>query len=204
MITASQLRAGMAIKYEGQKYKVLAADYHPGQGKMGGATHARLQNLSTATLWEHSFRSDLKLEEIPIDRYTLDFLYADADQCYFMNPESFEQTEIEKGAVGPQAEFLLPGMKLGVEFVEGRPVRVLFPEFAHVSVADTAPPTHQQPDSSFKPALLENGATIMLPLFIKTGDVIRVDLQAMIAEKPVRKVKRQGRAPRVRRPNVIR
>jgi translation elongation factor P/translation initiation factor 5A len=68
MITASQLRAGMAIKYEGQKYKVLTADYHPGQGKMGGATHARLQNLSTATLWEHSFRSDLKLEEIPIDR----------------------------------------------------------------------------------------------------------------------------------------
>ena len=121
-----------------------------------------------------------------------------------MNPESFEQTEIEKSAVGPQAEFLLPGMKLGVEFVEGRPVRVLFPEFAHVSVADTAPPIHQQPDSSFKPALLENGAKIMVPLFIKTGDVIRVGLQAMIAEKPVPKVKRQGRAPRVRRPNVIR
>jgi len=60
-----------------------------------------------------------------------------------MNPESFEQTEIEKSAVGPQAEFSLPGMKLGVEFVEGRPVRVLFPEFAHVSVADTAPPIHQ-------------------------------------------------------------
>jgi elongation factor P len=68
---------------------------------------------------------------------------------------------------------------LGVEFVEGRPVRVLFPEFAQVSVADTAPPIHQQPDSSFKPALLENGAKIMVPLFIKTGDVIRVDLQAM-------------------------
>jgi elongation factor P len=179
MITASQLRAGMVIKYEGQNYKVLAADYHSGQGRMGGATHARLQNLSTATSWEHSFRSDLKLEEILIDRYTLDFLYADADQCYFMNPESFEQTEIENSVVGPQSEFLLPGMKLGVEFLEGRPVRVLFPEFVHVSVADTAPPIHQQPDSSFKPARLENGAKIMVPLFIKTGDVIRVDLQAM-------------------------
>jgi elongation factor P len=96
-----------------------------------------------------------------------------------MNPESFEQTEIENSVVGPQSEFLLPGMKLGVEFVEGRPVRVLFPEFVHVSVADTAPPIHQQPDSSFKPAKLENGAKIMVPLFIKTGDVIRVDLQAM-------------------------
>lgn len=52
MINASQLRAGMAITYEGQDYKVVAADYHPGQGKMGGATHARLRNLATGTLWE--------------------------------------------------------------------------------------------------------------------------------------------------------
>jgi elongation factor P len=178
MITASQLRTGMAIKYEGQKYKVIAADYHPGQGKMGGVTHVRLQSLSTATFWEHSFRSDLRLEEIAVDRYALEFLYADADQCYFMNPESYEQTEIEKSVVGAQAEFLLPGMKLSVEFVEGRPVHVLFPEFVQVSVADTAPPIHQQ-DSALKPARLENDANIMVPLFIKTGDVVRVDLQTM-------------------------
>jgi len=55
MITASQLRTGMAIKYEGQQYKVLVANYHPGQGKMGGATHVRLQNLSTATFWNTVF-----------------------------------------------------------------------------------------------------------------------------------------------------
>ncbi len=179
MITASQLRAGMAIKFEGQNYKVLAADYHPGQGKMGGVTHVRLQNLSTATFWEQSFRSDLKLEEIPVDKYTLEFLYVDADQCCFMNPESYEQTQIEKSVVGPQAELLLPGMKLSVEFLEGRPVRVLFPEFVQLSVVDTAPPIHQQQDSTFKPARLENGVNVMVPLFVKTGDVIRLDLQAM-------------------------
>src|SRR5258708_31423744 len=95
-----------------------------------------------------------------------------------MNPKSYEQTEIEKSVVGPQAEFLLPGIKLGVEFVEGRPVHVLFPEFVQVSVADTAPPIHQQ-DSALKPARLENGANVMVPLFIKTGDVVRVDLQAI-------------------------
>lgn len=179
MTTASQLRAGMAIKYEGQKYRVLSADYHPGQGKMGGVTHVRLENLSTATLWEHSLRSDLKLEEIAVDRYTLEFLYADADHCCFMNPESFEQTEIEKSVVGPQAEFLLAGMKVGVEFVEGRPVRVLFPDFVQVRVADTAPPIHQQQESTLKPARLENDVSVMVPLFVKTGDVIRLDLHAM-------------------------
>ena len=96
-----------------------------------------------------------------------------------MNLESYEQTEIEKSVVGPQAEFLLPGMTLGVEFVEGRPTRVLFPEFVQISVADTAPPIHQQQDSTFKPARLENGVKIMVPLFVKLGDVIRVDLHAM-------------------------
>jgi len=63
MIAASQLRQGMVVRHEGQTYKVLIADYHPGQGKMGGATHARLKNLDTGTTWEHSFRSDLKLED---------------------------------------------------------------------------------------------------------------------------------------------
>src|SRR5260370_25573116 len=109
----------------------------------------------------------------------LEFLHADADQCCFMNPESYEQTEIERSVVGPQAEFLLPGMKLGVEFVEGRPVHVLFPEFVQVSVADTAPPSRQPQDSAFKPARLENAASIIVPLSIKTGDIVRVDLRAM-------------------------
>src|SRR5260370_6255319 len=140
MVSASQLRSGMVVRYENQTYRVVAADYHPGQGKMGGVTHVRLQNLSTAIFWEHNLRSDLKLGEIPVDRYMLEFLHADADQCCFMNPESYEQTEIERSVVGPQAGFLLPGMKLGVEFVEGRPVHVLFPEFVQVSVSDTVHP----------------------------------------------------------------
>jgi len=177
MITASQLRIGMAIKYEGQKYRVLAADYHPGRARwVAKRTYAC--RIFPLRHFGNSLRSDLKLEEIPVERHALDFLYTDADQCYFMNAESYEQTEIEKSVVGSQAEFLLPGMKLSVEFVEGLPVQVLFPEFVQVSVADTAPPIHQQ-DSALKPARLENGANIMVPLFIKTGDVVRVDLQAM-------------------------
>ncbi len=61
MIPASQLRNGMAIRYEGEIYKVLLADYHPGQGKMGGVAHVRLKNLSTGTIWETSLRGDLKV-----------------------------------------------------------------------------------------------------------------------------------------------
>jgi elongation factor P len=191
MVTASQLRNGMAIKYEGQDYRVVAADYHPGQGKMGGATHARLQNLSTGTFWEHSFRAELKLEDIAVERQPLEFLYTDGGTCCFMNAETFEQTEIASEMVGPRSGFLEPGMILGVEFVEGRPVSVLFPDILEVKIADTAPPTHQQQDSASKTAKLENGVEVMVPQFVKSGDVIRLDLQTM---KYMERVKADAKA----------
>jgi len=191
MVIASQLRAGMAVQYQGQGYKVVAAEYHPGQGQMGGATHARLQNLDTGTFWEHSFRADLKLEEIPLEKQTLEFLYADNDRCCFMNPGNFEQTEIPREMVGRQAGFLEPGMKVAVEFVADRPVGVLFPGVLEVKISDTAPPMHQQQDNTFKPAKLENGAEVMVPQFIKTGDVIRLDFATM---KYMDRVKGDGKA----------
>ena len=180
MLTASQLRVGMAIKFEGQRYKVVAAEYHGGQGKMGGATHTRLQNLDTRTFWEHSFRSELKIEEIALEKQALEFLYADGGQCCFMNPETYEQTEVAREFVGePQAGLLETGMKLSVEFLEGRPVSVLFPDVLEVKIVDTAPPIHQQQDSNYKPAKLANGIEVMVPQFVKTGDAIRLDVANM-------------------------
>ena|SRR5215472_14366105 len=179
MIAASQLRPGMAIRYEGQPYRLIAAEYHPGQGRMTGQTHARLRNLSTGTLWEHSFRAELKLEEIPLERHLLEFLYGDDDQCCFMDPVTYEQTEIPRPLVGPQVAFLQSGMQLMVEFCEGRAVNVAWPDTLESRVADTAPPSHQQQDTTFKPAKLENGAEVMVPQFVKIGDVIRLDLENM-------------------------
>jgi elongation factor P len=177
MITASQLRAGMVIRHEGQTYKVLLADYHPGQGKMGGAAHTRLKNLGTGTIWEHSFRSDLKLEDLPVDRRSMEFLYSDSDSHYFMHPETYEQVAIPVSAIADRAPFLEAGMRLGVEFVEDAPVSVLFPDVLEVRIADTTPPIHQQQDNTWKAAHLENGMEVMVPQFIKIGDSIRLDVQ---------------------------
>jgi len=179
MVLASQLRAGMAIQFEGNTYKVMAAEYHPGQGKMPGATHSRLRNLGTGTFWEHSFRPELKLEEVSLEKRSFEFLYADDQLCCFMDPESFEQTEVPIAVVGAQAKFLEAGMRLPLELLEGRPVSVVFPDVLEVKIADTAPPSHQQQTSAFKIARLENGVEVMVPLFVKTGDLIRLDLQNM-------------------------
>ena len=65
MVLASQLRVGAVVRFEGQDYKVIATEYRPGQGRMSGAMHARLRNLDTGTIWEHAFRSELKLDDIP-------------------------------------------------------------------------------------------------------------------------------------------
>ncbi len=179
MIYASQLRPGMAIRFEGDVYKILAADYHPGQGKMGGVTHARLRNLSTGTLWEQNFRADLKLEDLTIEKHPMDFLYSDAEHCHFMNPETYDQVEIPITTLGNQSRFLHPEMRLGIEFVEGRPVSVNFPEVVEVRVAETAPPAHQQQDSTLKSARLENGVEVLVPQFIKTSDLIRVNVDTL-------------------------
>lgn len=190
MVAASQLRNGMAIRFERESYRIIQAEYHPGQGKMGGVTHARLKNLSTGTLWEHSFRSDLKLEDLPVEKQSMSFLYADSEECFFMNPETYEQVGVPASVIGAQAAFLQPEMQLPVEFVEGRPVSVLFPDIIDVRIADTAPPVHQQQDNTLKPGKLENGVEIMVPQFIKAGDMIRLDMQGL---KYVERVKTAGR-----------
>lgn len=176
MITASQLRQGMVVRHEGQTYKVLIADYHPGQGKMGGATHARLKNLDTGTTWEHSFRSELKLEDLPVEKQPMEFLYSDADGCCFMHQESYEQFTIPAATIGEHARFLKEGMELPVEFVDGAPISVLFPDMLEVRIADTTPPIHAQQDSTWKSATLENGVEVMVPQFIKIADMIRLDM----------------------------
>jgi elongation factor P len=176
MITASQLRAGMAIRHENQAYRVLAADYHPGQGKMGGTNHVRLRNLTTGTVWEHSFRAELRLEELAVDRRALEFLYEDGGHCVFMDPESYEQVEVPAAVIGEQRRFLDPGMRLPVEFVEGRAVSAVLPPVVDVVIAETAPALHGQQDSNWKSARLSNGVEIMVPPFIERGETIRLSL----------------------------
>ena len=192
MMVASQLRRGMAIRHQGVIYKIIAAEYHAGQGKMGGVAHLRLQNIDTGSFREHRFRSEEKLEEIPLEKQQMDFLYSDTDHCHFMNPESFEQVAVPRAAVGPAERFLRPEMRLAVEFFEGRPVSVNFPDIVEVRVAETAMPVHSQQDNTWKPAKLDNGVEVMVPQFIRSGEVIRVDVET---GKYVERARTEGKRP---------
>jgi elongation factor P len=178
VVTASELRAGMAVRVEGVLYRVIAAEYHGGQGKMGGVAHAKLRNLETGTLREWRFRGEATIEQVVPERQHLQFLYRDGALGYFMHPETFEQVAIESGVLGRAALFLTEEMSVPVEFVEGRPVGLVFPDIVDVKVADTAPPVHAQAGSNvWKEARLENGLTLQVPPFIASGETIRVEVE---------------------------
>lgn len=174
MVLASQLRAGMAIRYEGEPYRVIAAEYHPGQGKMGGVCHARLQSIRTGTQWEHSFRSEVKLETLTVERRPAEFVYRDGDDYIFMDTQTFEQIALSQRIVGPNAAFLSAQMQVAMEFVDGDPIGVAIPDVLEITVVDTAPVSHGT-DNVWKPATLENGIEVTVPPFVKVGDAIRLD-----------------------------
>jgi translation elongation factor P/translation initiation factor 5A len=100
MVLRSQLRRPMAIS-EGQTYRLVGSEYHPGQGKLGGVTHARLENVGTGTLRDYCFCSELKLQEVAVERQTLEFLSAEGGPCCLMNPHTFEQTDVADGTLDP-------------------------------------------------------------------------------------------------------
>lgn len=193
MIVGSQLRPGTALRVEGELYKVLAADYHAGGGKMGGVVHTKLRNMRTGTLWERRFRADERLEDLVLERQIMQFLYSDADHCYFMNPESFEQVEVPRQVIGPAEKFLQPEMRVPVEFFESQAVSIQFPDIVEQRIAATAPPIHSQQDNTWKTATLENGMELMVPQFIETGEVVRVEVETAKYVERARRGEREAR-----------
>jgi elongation factor P len=190
VISASQLRAGMAVRHEGQVYKVLQVESKAGAGQQGGVVKTRMSNLVSGRFWEHNFRPDERLEELEIERQTMEFLYSDNENSFFMNPDNFEQVEIPVTSLGTGARFLKEGVKVPVEFFEGRPISVVFPEFVEARIANTAAPVHAQQDSTWKEATLDNGVLVMVPLFIAPGEIVRVDVQTARYVERVREKKK--------------
>jgi elongation factor P len=169
----------MAIRLEGETYKVIAADCHGGGGKMGGVTHAKLRNARTGAAREWRFRADEPIEEADLERQPMQFLYADDGLLYFMDPESCEQIAVEAESLGKAAAFLAAGMVVPLEFSAGRPIGMVFPDVVEARVAETAPPAHAQgTDNVWKRARLENGVEVMVPPFIAPGELIRVEIEA--------------------------
>jgi elongation factor P len=176
MVIASQLRPGAVLKIGEDLFKVVESTFHVGQGKMPGSVHAKLRNVLKGTFKELRFRPEERLEDIPLEKQEMEFLYSDADSATFMNPKTYDQVSIPLEAIGGAARFLQAEMKVPVEFHEGQPVSIVFPEVVEMKVETTVQPVHQQQDNTYKYATLENGMELMVPQFIKPGEIVRVEV----------------------------
>jgi len=169
----------MVIRWEGELYKVASASYHAGSGQMGGVTHAKLRNTRTGTVREVRFRADEAVEDVQVERRMMQVLYRDGEATHFMDTETYDQVSIENARLGPAAAYLTEGATVPVEFSEGAPVGIVFPDVVEVQVVDTAPPARGiGTENVWKEARLENGITILVPPFIAPGEWIRVDVEA--------------------------
>jgi elongation factor P len=175
MILALDLHAGMVIRIEQQIYKVIEVESKAGAAKMGGVVRTKLINLRSGRMWEPHFRPQEKLEDLELERQTMEFLFADGDGCTFMRPDTFEQIEVPAVIVGDGRAFLQSGMQVPIEFFEGEPISVVFPDVAEARVVNTASPSHSHQDSTWKVAVLENGLSVRVPLFIAPGEMVRVE-----------------------------
>jgi len=177
MLTASELQPGMVVRVEGQVYRVIEVEAKAAAAKLGGVVKAELSNVDTGRLWEARFRPQERLEDLPVERRNMEFLFREGETCTFMDPNSFEQVEVPNEMLGRAVDFLQSGSNVPLEFFAGRPISAVLPDIMEARVADTAPPSHSQQDSAWKEATLDNGISIKVPLFIAPDERVRIDLR---------------------------
>ncbi|HEX8368971.1 MAG TPA: elongation factor P [Pyrinomonadaceae bacterium] len=174
-LSANDIRKGMVIVFEGAPCKVMEFRHHT-PGNLRAMVQARLRNLRTGSSFEHRFRSNDTLERATMEQHNMEYLYSDGSQHHFMNAETYEQIALSEEDLGDAAQWLMPGLKLEVEFYEGSPIGVKLPDSMELTVTETDPVLKGATVSnSNKPAKLENGVTLTVPPFITEGERIRVN-----------------------------
>ena len=177
MVVASDAKAGMALQLDGKLYKVLEVVRHAGSGQMHGFIELKLKDMRFGHFADRRFKHSDKLEDVELTKRQMDYIYSDNDACYFMDPETFEQVGIPKGAIGEIEKFLKEGMKITVELLSGEAVSVQFAKVIELKVTATGPGIRGGQDNTMKPATVENGVEILVPQFVETGDTVRVDTE---------------------------
>jgi elongation factor P len=175
MIQATQLKKGMCIKHENDLYRVVEAQ-HKTPGNLRGMVQAKIRNLKTGSISDHRFRSVDVVERAILDETEMEFLYQDGDMYHFMNNETFEQLGLSDEVLGTAVDYLIPNLKLAIEFYESRPVGIELPLTVQMKVMETEPAIKGASVSNVgKPAKMETGLVVQVPPFINEGDVIRID-----------------------------
>ena len=174
-IPATQIRRGMVLVFDGQPCRIIEFRHHT-PGNLRAMVQAKLKNLKSGSSFEHRFRAADTVEPAFMETHDLEFMYKGGDTYHFMNTENYDQIEMDDEALGDNAQWMQPGMKIQAEFFEGKAIGIRLPNTMTLEIVETAPVMKSATKSaSFKPAKLENGATVTVPEFIPAGVRVRVN-----------------------------
>ncbi|MEW6679436.1 MAG: elongation factor P [bacterium] len=175
MIKAEEAREGRVVMVDGKLYRVLNLEFG-GAAKAGRIVHLKIQNIENQSITQATFHGNDLIEEITLDKYPMEYIYNDGLNYYFMNKETYEQFAVPSSVVGGISQYLKENTEIMVEFYDGKPVNIDFPKTITLKVESTASAIHEGSSGApFKSATLENNMEILVPQFIKEGDVIIVD-----------------------------
>lgn len=174
MITATQLRPGMVIVFNKELHTVFTMA-HRTPGNLRGFVQVKMRNLKSGSMFEHRFSSEDKVERAVLEDHEMEYMYDDGDYYYFMDIETFEQMHFTKDILGDAVNYLIPQLKLNVEFYEGKAIGIELPPSISMKILETEPGLKGATVSNVtKPAKTETGLVVMVPPFISEGEVIRV------------------------------
>jgi elongation factor P len=174
MISGSELRKGIVIELDGKLYQVI--DYQHIKQKRTALAKVKLRDVRGGHIFERSFQSNDKLVRARIELRDMQYLYRDGDIHYFMDQENYEQTSLGTDQLGDAINYMKEGMSLQMSNYKGEVIGVELPLTVELEVTVTGPGFKgDTATSGTKPATMETGITVQVPLFINQGDVIKVD-----------------------------
>ena len=175
MISSNDFRNGVTIIIEGQLWTVIEF-LHVKPGKGSAFVRTRLKNVKSGATVERTFRAGEKLERATVDNRDMQMLYNDDEGFHFMDVESFENVTLQRDLIGDPADFLKDGMQVQVQFHDGTPIGIDLPAHVELRVEETDPGFKgDTATGTTKPAKLETGSSVQVPLFVNPGDLIRID-----------------------------
>ena len=175
IVNTNQFRNGMHIEHRGAVWRIVEFQ-HVKPGKGGAFVRTKLKNLETGAVVDDTFRAGEKFPRVHTEVKSVQFLYDDGTEAHFMDEESYEQFGLPSGEIAGELAYMLPSSTVQILQVNGKPSGIQMPASVELAVAETEPGVKGDTVSNVtKPATLETGAVVQVPLFVNVGDRIKVD-----------------------------
>ncbi|NOZ74423.1 MAG: elongation factor P [FCB group bacterium] len=175
MATTAEIRNGVVLFHRGKRLKVVEFQ-HVKPGKGGAFVRTKLKDIRTGKVIDETFNAGARIELVRIEAKQMQYLYQDDDQFVFMDNQTYEQTNVSEDTLGDQGNYLKPGLNVDLLFDDQEVLDVRLPAHVILEVTETEPGLRgNTATGATKPATLETGYTVQVPLFIEIGDMLKID-----------------------------